>query len=52
MKTLRYILVVVVLLCANFTSCTPDDSVTETETLHTEVLGGTGNQEELKGNEE
>ena len=48
MKTLKYILVLAVLLCANLTSCTPDDSVTENEVLHTEVLATKGGQGELE----
>lgn len=45
MKTLKYILVLAVLLCANLTSCTPDDSVTENEVLHTEVVATKGEKE-------
>lgn len=48
MKTLRHILVLALLLCANLTSCTPDDSVTENESLHTEVLCSRGSQDLLE----
>ncbi|WP_158250460.1 MULTISPECIES: hypothetical protein [Aquimarina] len=47
MKTLRYLLVLTILLCINLTSCSPDDSVTENETLHTEVLGTDGDNEKI-----
>ena len=49
MRTLKYIFVVVLLLCTTLTSCTPDDSVHENEILHTEVLGTKGGVEELDG---
>ncbi len=43
MKTLKYILVAI-LLGVNLVSCTPDDSVQENETLHTEVSFTKGDQ--------
>jgi hypothetical protein len=50
MKTLKYILLAI-LLGVNLASCTPDDSVKESETLKTEVLSTTGEDEEI-GDEE
>ncbi|WP_282085036.1 hypothetical protein [Aquimarina algiphila] len=51
MKTLKHILLIALLLCVNLTSCTPDDSVTENEKLHTEVLNTTGEDEGLEEDE-
>lgn len=51
MKTLKYIFVVVLLLCTTLTSCTPDDSVRENEILHTEVLVTKGGIKELDGDD-
>ncbi|WP_160114005.1 MULTISPECIES: hypothetical protein [Aquimarina] len=48
MKTLKHILLIALLLCVNLTSCTPDDSVTENEKLHTEVLSTKGDQDVLE----
>ncbi len=42
MKTLKYILLLTLFLCVNLTSCTPDDSVSENEKLHTEVVATRG----------
>ncbi|MFC5048427.1 hypothetical protein ACFSTE_13805 [Aquimarina hainanensis] len=42
MKTLKFVFLIVVLTCMNLIACTPDDSVQENETLHTEVLSTTG----------
>lgn len=50
MRTLKYILIAI-LLGVNLTSCTPDDSVTENETLKTEVLSTDGDDETLEGDE-
>ncbi|WP_103072116.1 hypothetical protein [Aquimarina sediminis] len=47
MKNLKFIFVLALLLCANLISCTPDDSVAENETLHTEVLCTNGNNGEI-----
>ncbi|WP_159099318.1 hypothetical protein [Aquimarina spinulae] len=47
MRTLKYILIAI-LLGVNFASCTPDDSVKENETLQTEVLSTTGDDEILE----
>ncbi len=51
MKTLKHILLIALLLCVNLTSCTPDDSVTENEKLHTEVLNTDGEDEVLEDDE-
>ncbi|MDY8134661.1 hypothetical protein [Aquimarina sp. 2201CG5-10] len=51
MKNLKYLLVLALLLCANLTSCTPDDSVQENETLHTEVLFSDGEDGDLDEDE-
>ncbi|WP_159025421.1 hypothetical protein [Aquimarina sp. Aq78] len=50
MKTLRYILLAI-LLGVNIVSCTPDDSVKENETLQTEVLSTSGDDEVLEDDE-
>ncbi|QKX04040.1 hypothetical protein HN014_03675 [Aquimarina sp. TRL1] len=42
MKTLKFVFLIVVLTCMNLIACTPDDSVQENETLHTEVLSTKG----------
>ncbi len=47
MRTLKYILIAI-LLGVNLTSCTPDDSVTENETLQTEVLSTDGENEVIE----
>ncbi len=48
MKTLKHILLIALLLCVNLTSCTPDDSVTENEKLHTEVVSTKGDKDVLE----
>lgn len=50
MRTLRYILLAI-LLGVNLVSCTPDDSVKENETLQTEVISTTGNDEVIEEDE-
>ncbi|WP_438425733.1 hypothetical protein [Aquimarina macrocephali] len=50
MRTLRYILLAI-LLGVNLVSCTPDDSVKENETLQTEVLSTSGNDEGIEEDE-
>ena len=51
MKTLKFVFLIVVLTCMNLIACTPDDSVQENETLHTEVLSTKGAEDSLEGDE-